>query len=197
MTYDLVRRLPIVDGRAVRLPDRALKATPKVTTSARATLLLGGGDNADDSAAVMRRFAEIAGKRSSHRVVIIAAGYTDATVARAEAKRYRDALAATGRAELNQVSIKVHGTDRISAKTVKAAAGVILIGGDQAQIAGAVADRALARAVTRAARDSAVVLTDGAMTAAMGQRYASDANSDDDNYEDEAVLDFRAGNAKL
>ena len=197
MTYDLVRRLPIVDGRAVRLPDRAFKATPKVTTSARATLLLGGGDNADGSAAVMKRFAEIAGKRSSHRVVIIAAGYTDATAARAEAKRYRDALAATGRADLNQVSIMLHGTDRINAKTFKGAAGVILIGGDQSEIGGAVADRALAKAISQAARDSAVVMTDGAMTAAMGERYATDANSDDDNIEDEAVLDFRAGNAKL
>lgn len=197
MTYDLTSRLPIVDGRAVRLPDRASRATPKVTTSARATLLLGGGDNADGEAAVMQRFAELAGRRSSQRVVIIAAGYTDAPAARKAARSYRDALAATGASDLGEVSIKVHGTDRINDKTVEGAAGVILIGGDQAQIGGAVADPDVAKAVTRAARDSAVVMTDGAMTAVMGTRYSTDANSDDDNYEDEAVLDFRAGNAKL
>ena len=197
MTYDLTRRLPIVDGRAVRLPERARQATPKITTSARATLLLGGGDNADGSAAVMKRFAEIAGKRSSHRVVIIAAGYADAATAKADATKYGAALAATGRTDLEQVVVKVHGTDRINAQTVQGAAGVILIGGDQSEIGGAVSDRAFATAVKQSARDSAVVMTDGAMTAAMGQRYASDANPNEDTVEDEAVLDFRAGNAKL
>ncbi|MDN5764814.1 MAG: Type 1 glutamine amidotransferase-like domain-containing protein [Humibacillus sp.] len=197
MTYDLTRRLPIVDGRPVRLPDRAGRATPKITTSARATLLLGGGDNADGSAAVMKRFAQIAGKGSSQRVVIIAAGYADVTAARADAKTYRDALAATGRTDLGQVLIKVHGVDRINAKTVKGAAGVILIGGGQSEIGGAVSDRAFATAVKASARDSAVVMTDGAMTAAMGTRYATDADPDENTLEDEAVRDFRAGNAEL
>ena len=197
MTYDLRSRLPIVDGRSKRLPSKARKAAPKIRTDARAALLLGGGDNADGDAAVMQRFAKLAGMRSSQKVVIIAAGYSDAAGAQKTAEEYRKALAATGRKDLSQVSIKVHGTDRINAASVKDAAGVILIGGEQSEIGGAVSDPAFRKAVTKATRDSAVVLTDGAMTATMGKRYSTDANSNEDNVEDEAIEDFRAGNAKL
>lgn len=185
MTYDAAGRDLELNGRDVRIP-RA-KSLPELRVSSRGSLLLGGGGNADAESAVLRSFVKSA---KGSRVVVLAGGYADQAAAAAAGDKYSAALAGAG--WNGSVTVLVQGRDRIDSAAVRGAAGVLVIGGDQSLIGPAVADRGFAAAVRSAVQASPVVLTDGAMTAAMAEKYNAVASPDSDNYEDEAIRYFRS-----
>ncbi|MDQ3383230.1 MAG: hypothetical protein M3519_05530 [Actinomycetota bacterium] len=65
------------------------------------------------------------------------------------------------------------GEDEITASSVARAAGVLVIGGDQALMGDAVQDQAFAQALERAVHRPTPVMTDGAATAIMGESYVT------------------------
>lgn len=186
MTYDAVHRTLRVDGRPVVTPTPARTEVPR--TIGRATVILGGGGNDTVTSAVLQRFWSTAGRA---RVVVVAAGYPSATDAATAAGSYRTALASMGSRD---VRVLVAGRDRIDRAALHGAA-VVLLGGDQALMSAAVADRSLSAALRWSILTGPAVLTENAATAAIGRTYDAVPAPTDDNYEDEGIAQFRADHA--
>jgi cyanophycinase-like exopeptidase len=87
----------------------------------------------------------------------------------------------------------VYGQHALSASDLAGAAGVLFVGGDQASLAAPVGDRAFASFVRTAIANAPVVMTDRAMTAAMGRWYSVVPEPIASTLEDQAVAEFRAG----
>ncbi|XVX20276.1 hypothetical protein ACQP1U_18700 [Actinomycetota bacterium] len=172
--YDLVTRVPTLGGSPVGVP--AGERLPQLTTPGSGTLWLGGGDNDTADSASLRQFASaatgLARGASRRSVVVIAAGYADASAARAAAATYRSALAGAGWS--GDVRVLAHGTDALTARDIAQSAGVLVIGGDQARLDGLVGDARLRELLADAVERPTPVMTDGAATAAFGERYVTD-----------------------
>jgi cyanophycinase-like exopeptidase len=198
MTYDVQSRLPFVDGRPVAAPAHP-EALPRLHARGRATLLLGGGDNADGSSPVLQRLvaeAEEGVRGRKGELVVICAGYPSAADARQAAEPYVDALRTAGWSGSDRgVRVFSAGSDELSPRSVRSAAGVLFVGGDQSLMAPFLRDASFVATVHHAAKSSPVVMTDEAMTAAMGDWYLQNADPTDDTVEDAAIASFRAENA--
>ncbi|HMM42555.1 MAG TPA: hypothetical protein PKA95_11690, partial [Thermomicrobiales bacterium] len=70
---------------------------------------------------------------------------------------------------------------------------VVFVGGDQSQVGGMIQDPNFEPLLDSAIANADVVLTDGAMTAAMGDVYVSTPNPTDDNYQDVGIEAFQEG----
>ncbi|MGI8414807.1 MAG: hypothetical protein ACR2P2_01080 [Nakamurella sp.] len=184
MTYDAVHRQLLQNGHPVPVPRP--RALPQPFALGRATLILGGGDNGHAASAVLTSFVRAA---KGSRIVVIATGYSDTAAAQAAGNAYSAALTAAGWP--GSVTVLVHGRDAVNPATVNGAAGVVFVGGDQRKIGAAVSDRNFAATVRWAVLTGHAVLTDGAMTAVMADRYDAVASPTSDNYEDEGVRYFR------
>jgi cyanophycinase-like exopeptidase len=103
-------------------------------------------------------------------------------------ERPRDAAGWTG--DVDQI---VYGQHALSASDLARAAGVLFVGGDQTALAAPVADRGFRSFVKAAISDAPVVMTDRAMTAAMGRWYSAVPEPIASTLEDQGVADFRAG----
>lgn len=181
MTYDVASRRPSVGGTAVAAPRPA--ALPAL--SAKRTLLLGGGQNDTASSEPLRSLVSAATRKGP--IVVIVAAYTDTAAARAAAATYATALRGAG--WRGPVRTAVQGADRVNPGTVAGAAGVVFVGGDQSLVPNALRDKQFAQAV-KVATTTTAVLTDGAMTPAMGTSYL--ANPDPELFdEDAAIAQFR------
>lgn len=183
-SYDTVHRQVTVHGHPVSTPQP--KALPTLRVPGRATVLLGGGGNDQRDSAPLQSFVKAA---KGSRVLIVVAGYPDAAAAQDAGDDYRTAVAGAGWA--GATTVLVQGRDRIDAATVRGAAGVIAVGGDQSLMTAALADRGFTQAVRNSVLTLPAVLTDGAMTAAMGEGYNAVPNPTSDNYEDEGIRYFR------
>lgn len=186
LSYDAATRTVASHGR--RLVGRP-QSLPSLTAPGRGTVLLGGGDNDRADSPVLRSFVS-ALPRSGGPVVVLLAGYPDAAAADAAGASYRAAL--TGAGWSGPVRVLVAGRDRIEAGSVRSAAGVLAVGGDASLLGPALQQGGLPGALRDAARNAPALLTDGALTAAMGSRYATVARPTSDNYEDEGIRSFRA-----
>src|SRR5439155_23706159 len=86
-----------------------------------------------------------------------------------------------------------YGQHALSQSDLAGAAGVLFVGGDQSALAAPVADRAFRSFVKAAIADAPVVMTDRAMTAAMGRWYAAVPEPIPSTLEAQAVAALRAG----
>ncbi len=198
LTYDLNRRVVSIDGHATQLRGDASRAEPTVRTGAHGDLLLGGGDNASPDSAGLQEFVAEASRSRSDRIVIVAAGYSARAEARTAAAAYKAALKDLGWPLVNKnVVVTIHGRDPVSPSLVRGAAGVVFVGGDQALLSPAVSDRSFRDTVRAATARARVTLTDEALTAVMGEWYASIADPTSDNVEETAIEDFKVGHAAL
>ena len=91
----------------------------------------------------------------------------------------------------------MQGRDAVRPALVKDAAGVLLIGGDQGRLTPALSDRAFTATVRAATRGDAVTWTEGAMTAAMGNRYAAGADPTAEGLEDFGIAAFRTDGTRF
>lgn len=187
LSYDAPSCTVRSHGRAVTA--RPPHHLPALHPIGRGTVVLGGGDNDRADSAVLRSFTA-ALPRSGGPVVVLAAGYADAAAADAAAGSYRDALRGAG--WTGEVRVLVVGRDRVDAGSVLRAAGVLAIGGDPSLLAPALRQPGVQQALRVGVHTAPAVLTDGAMTAAMGTRYSTVARPTSDNYEDEGIRSFRA-----
>lgn len=194
MSYAVPDRVVTLDGTAV--PAQARSPLPPLTTRGPGSLWLGGGQNGDADSQVLGEFVDALSPRgrSSTDVLLVAAGYASAADASAAAATYEQGLLDLGWS--GGVDVVVHGQDRLDTRTVARAAGVLVIGGDQALMDTAVADPAFARALGQAVRRPGPVMTDGAATAVMGERYVTNPDPET-GVADKAIAAFRADGSQF
>ena len=181
MTYDVASRTPSSGGAPVAAPVQ--QALPPLAT--KRTLLLGGGQNDSASSGALRSFVSAAGGKGP--VVVIAAGYADEASGRAAAAKYVSAVKGAGWSGATRSVVQ--GSDKVNPGTIAGAAAVLFVGGDQSAIPKALHDKQFTQTV-KVAATTTIVMTDGAMTPAVGANYL--ANPDPDLFdEDEAIAQFR------
>jgi len=194
--FDVVARVPMLAGQ--RLAWRGPAPAPQPWGNAsRATLVLGGDVSQDLGGPVIKEVVRLASRASagvnaaSRSIVLVTAAYADQEAAQADALAYQQALVQAGWRGSVRVLGQVGG-GALDASQLKSAAGVILLGGDQALLPAALADTGLQNLVRNAAMSAEVLMLDHAMTAAAGSHY--DAVPDADSADD-AIAAFKAGSA--
>lgn len=201
--YNVESRSPTLGGTeiGVRRPQPPMVAALRARGGG--TLMLGGDLSIDWSGGVLDEFVARADEQRGNNVVIVVAGFGDAADAQAKGQEYADMLAASGwQGEGRATSIVVFDADTTLNDVLghpsqrRDIAGVILVGGDQALVAqdmGLGLDDLVSGVVNRAP----LVLTDRAMTAFMGAWVVTNADPNDDNYQDEGIFAFRSDYAAV
>ncbi len=154
-------------------------------------LILGGDVAGDPTGPVMSGFVHRAEASGGSRIVEVFAGYPSTGASNHDAQAYGKAVIDAGwNGEVEQI---VYGQHPLSTADLVGAAGVLFVGGDQSALAAPVADPTFRTFVRTAIAGAPVVMTDRAMTAAMGGWYASLPEPTPTTLEEQAVADFRAG----
>lgn len=192
--YDLARREVRLDGRAVRAPRTPDWRLP--SPAGRATVYLGGDVSSDFSSGVVPDFVRTVrsargGSAASARIVVLVADRGDDVTAQAYAAGLREA-GWTGRV----VAASFQGAGWATAD-VRGAAGVVVVAQDPTKLGEAMGDRTFRARVTDAVHSTPAVLADRHMAAALGTAWSPKADPTDDNYEDEAVANFRTDDAQF
>src|SRR5690606_1920375 len=117
------------------------------------------------------------------RLVVLSASSADKKATKAWTK----ALKSAGWAG----KVEVVEQDKKSKVVTEGAAGALLLGEAPASAATALADEAFAAKVRSAVETAPVVLADRHLAAGLGTWFSTKADPTDDNYEDEAIANFR------
>jgi cyanophycinase len=205
VTYDMAERQVKVDDEAVALDAPAGWDASLLAAPGPGTLILGGdlSYNGWSSAAWSVFAAQLAANPDAHKLLVVSAGYADGFAARKAAGDYVRGLKRAGiDYPRHQVKTLAWGYDPdwqnldVDA-LLDGVAGVVFVGGDQSQLGAALADSRFQALVQAAIAQAPVVLTDCAMTAAMGDWYVANPEPTADNYQDMAIADFHSGDAQL
>jgi cyanophycinase-like exopeptidase len=129
------------------------------------------------------------------KVVLVMGGYPSIGDANNAAATYSAAVAAAG--WNGDVKTLIFGKDGFDPAALNGAAGVMFVGGDQSQLAGPLGDGAFRSFVRDAVAQAPVVMTDGAMTAAMGSWYLANPEPGKKDLADQAIAAFRADYATV
>lgn len=189
--YDLTKRTVTRNGTPVRVAAPQRRSGLEVD-GARGTIYLGGDVVGGGSTTVVSRFvADVRAAAPRHgkaRIVVLAAPSKDAKATAA----YTAALRTAGWTGAVEV---VEQGKKAKADTT-GAAGVVLVGETPEGVATALADRRFAALVRSAVLKAPVVLADRHLAAGLGTRFSTKADPTDDNYEDEAIANFRTGDGQ-
>jgi cyanophycinase len=204
VTYDMTQREVMVDGDAVALDAPAGWDASLLAAPGPGTLILGGDLSLDWSGAAVDAFAEhVAANPDARKLLIVSAGYADGYAARRATAAYAGGLQSVGLG-FPRYQVKALAWDYVPDwenldinALLDGVAGVVFVGGDQSQLAGALGDARFQGLVQAAVAQAPVVLTDRAMTAAMGDWYVANPEPTDDNYQDMAIADFHSGDARI
>lgn len=185
-TYDLGTRTLTRLGHVVRPP----RATPWRAPAApgRGTLVVGGGVLGSPVIADVVDRARAVRADARARLVVLALG-TDAPALGA---RYAEAARDAGWSGTVQVLTR----ETLRAGSLRGATAALLVGDDPATVGADLAGPRVRAAVTDAVRRTPVVLTDGAVSAAVGERWSPTARPTDDELEDAGIAAFRTGDAR-
>jgi cyanophycinase len=188
-SYDVARRLPYDHGKP-----RAFHSPGPWTSGllqAPGVLLLGGDTSGDLTGPAMSEFVQGAKAAGGSKIVEVFAGYASTGGSNHDAGLYRKGVADAGwTGAIEQI---VYGQHALSASDLSGAAGVLFVGGDQSSLAAPVADLSFRSFVRTAIANAPVVMTDRAMTAAMGRWYSALPEPTPTTLEGQAVDDFRSG----
>ena len=193
LTYDADRRMPVLEGEDLVLEDHGDWPQQLLRLPGRSTLLLGG-DLLELDGPVVQDFVSRLEAGREGEVIIIAAGTPSVSDSQALAAQYAGALDA----ELGAgypITTYAYGSDDLHPGLwwrLVQARGVVFVGGDQSMMAEAVADDDFQMLVRLASLGAPLVMTDGAMTAVMGDWYVTDPDPTDDDYQDVGIEDFQA-----
>lgn len=205
--FDLARRAPLLGGMRLNWLGQGLPPIrPQLAVSdAVATLMLSGDISGDLGGPVLHRFTALAkpaplsearpprGLVRAGQLLIVASAFASADDARALVSTYNQALADAGWTG-SAARVLIQGQDLLDPKQFASATGVIFVGGEQARLATALADPRLRASIWQALHSAQVVMFEGAMLAAVGERF--DAVSGGDS-QDDAIAAFRADNAQV
>ena len=188
--YDVTDRMAMAAGMQVPYTSPGPWPVGLLESPGRGALVLGGGVTGDPSGRAMRGFVSDAQASGGRDIVLVLAAYpTRHAEARAEGA-YRDALQAAGWS--GDVTTVVDGRDPLPTLS-SSDAGVLFAGGDQSLLAGPVGDATFDDFVHAAVESGLPVMTDGAMTAAMGADYVANPNPTLATIEVQSSADFRTG----
>jgi cyanophycinase len=192
--YDLTTRTGYANGSPVPFAAPGPWKSGLLAAPGPGTLILGGDVAGDLSGPVMQQFVARAQATGLTRVVLVMAGYPSTGDANNAATTYSTGLADVG--WNGDVRTLIYGKDRPDPAALDGAAGVLFAGGDQSQLAAPLGDSAFRSFVHAAVAQAPVVMTDHAMTAAMGGWYL--ANPDPGkNLGDQSIAAFRADYATV
>ena len=189
-TYNVVARLPSVGGQPIPFVSPGPWAPGMLDAPGPGALILGGDVSGDFTGPVMSAFVQRARASGKSKIVEVFAGYPGTGASNHDAQLYQKGLSAAGwNGALTQI---VYGQHPLSPGDLAGAAGVLFVGGDQASLSGPVADPSFRSFVQEAVASAPVVMTDHAMTAAMGQWYAA-LPEPTKTLQSQAIDDFQAG----
>lgn len=190
-SYDVARRLPYDHGKPRAFHSPGPWTSRLLQAPGPGVLLLGGDTSGDLTGPAMGEFVRRAKAAGGSKIVEVFAGYPSTGSSNHDAGVYRKGVADAGwTGTIEQI---VYGQHALSASDLAGAAGVLLVGGDQPSLAAPVADRSFRSFVRSALSNAPVVMTDRAMTAAMGQWYSALPEPTPTTLEDQAIDDFRSG----
>jgi cyanophycinase len=193
--YDVTKRTGYASGRPVRFTSPGPWAPGLLAPPGQGTLILGGDVSGDPGGPVMAQFVARARATGLSQVVLVMGGYPSIGDANNGAALYSTALAAAG--WKGGVKTLIYGKDAFDPAAMNGAAGVMLVGGDQSRLAGPLGDAAFGSFVRDAVARAPVVMTDGAMTAAMGSWYLANPQPGKKDLADQAIAAFRADYATV
>lgn len=194
-SYDMTSRTAYADGAPVPFQSPGPWAPGLLHAPGPGTLILGGDVSGDVSGPVMQHFVDGADASGHSRVVLVLAGYSSTGAANTAAKVYRAGLADAGWA--GTIKTLIYGKNGFDLSALDGAAGVLFAGGDQAYLTGPVGDPAFRSFADEAVSQAPVVMTDRAMTAAMGDWYVANPDPTSKNIEDESIAAFRSDYATV
>jgi cyanophycinase len=193
--YDVTTRTAYAGGHAVRFSAPGSWAPGLLAAPGTGTLILGGDVSGDPGGPVMQQFVARAQGTGLRRLVLVMGGYPSIGDANNAAANYSAAVAAAG--WRSDIQTLIYGKDGFDPGALDGAAGVLFVGGGQSRLTGPLGDAAFGSFVHAAVARAPIVMTDGAMTAAMGSWYLANAEPGKQDPEDQAIAAFRADNASV
>ena len=188
--YDLQNRVAIAAGIQVSFDSPGRWPTGLLATPGPGSLILGGDVSGDASGGAIRAFVNRARASGGRTIVAVFAAYLSRHAMARSLASYQNALRASGwTGDIRPVR---YGLDPLPSFG-GAKAGVLLVGGDQSALSTPLGDAGFADFVHAAVESGLPVMTDGAMTAAMGADYVANPNPTLSTVEDQAEADFRTG----
>lgn len=192
-SYDVNERMPVLEGQDLTLDNPGNWPEDLLKTAGRATLILGGDLSLDLEGPAAQDFVTRLRAGRPGKLVIIAAGTPSVTESEVLAAQYANVFGS----ELGPsypITTYAYGADdwdpNMWLELIRAK-GVIFVGGDQSLMAEPLADVGFRTIVRIASLATPLVMTDGAMTAVMGDWYVTDPDPTEDNYQDVGIEDFR------
>jgi cyanophycinase-like exopeptidase len=192
VTFDLASRVASVNGAPVRYRSPGPWPNGLLSAPGTGTLMLAGDLSRPRPSRATARFVQLANASGGDRIVVLTAAYADEASSRRDSAKYLANLRAAG---------WTGGLDRVlypqnQLPSLAGVAGVLLAGGDPSLLQSAL-DPELKAFVAGSLRVAPVVLTDQAMTQAMGGAYAANPNAAPPDIDTAAIHRFRAGNARV
>jgi cyanophycinase len=191
VSYNVAVRQPMVNGSPVPFTPPGPWAPGLLEAPGPGALILGGDVSGDFTGAAARAFVQGAAATGRRRLVLGMAGYPTTRDAENEAAQYRMGLRTAG--WTGSFDTRIYGEDPFPTSAVDGAAGVLLVGGDQARIDKPLSDPAFGSFVRYAVANAPVTMTDRAMTPAMGQWYVANGDPPKSGPGSQAVKDFTSG----
>ena len=192
VAFDLSSRVVSVNGTPVRFRSPGPWPNGLLRAPGAGTLMLGGDLSRPRPSAATTRFVQLAKASGEGRIVVLTAAYANEAAARRDAAKYLANLRAAGwTGGLQRVLYPQNPLPSLAG-----VAGVMLAGGDPSLLATAL-DSRLKAFVAGSLRSAPVVLTDQAMTQAVGGAYAANPNVAPSGIDGAAIHRFRAANARV
>ena len=188
--YDLRDRVALAAGMQVPFDPPGPWPTGLLESPGLGALVLGGDVSGDPSGEAMRAFVSRAQATHGRDVVAVFAAYTTRHAEGRAETAYRDALRASG--WTGDIHTVAFGRDPLPTPTGNEA-GIVLVGGDQSLLSGPIGDAGFDDFVHAAVESGAPVMTDGAMTAAVGADYVANPDPTLSTVEEQGEADFRTG----
>ena len=193
-SYDIDSRTFTVGGEEVVLEDQPGWNSNLLRAPGEGTLILGGNMAVDWDNDGIDVFIDELKDNGSRRIAIVAAAGENSFQLRRLAAEYVRGLWFNGASPFSY-TVEVYIVDgprwsQAEAEDLEGVGGVIFVGDDQQHLGSAVENRKLTEMVEYALENVPVVMTDGALTAAMGEWFVSSPDPTDDDYEDVASEAF-------
>ena len=196
--YDMVDREALLDGADVPYQAQPSWDPSLLAAPGAGTLVIGGGLLDDPLSPVFGEIAGLAHQTGQHRILVVTAGYRNTGQGSSAGNDYAKALANAGwKASADKVEVIAWGPNgtggALPLSRLNGVAAVVFAGGDQSLIGSALADGSFSAFVRAAVAQAPVVVTDRAMTAAMGARYSATPDPSSSNVESQAAAAFVSG----
>jgi cyanophycinase len=188
-TYDVAGRVPSAGGQPIPFVAPGPWAPGLLDAPGPGALILGGDVSADFTGPAMASFIQRAQASGKSKVLEVFAGYPGTGASNHDAQLYQKGVRAAG--WTGSISQIVYGQHSLSPADLAGAAGVLFVGGDQSSLLGPVGDPSFRSFVHSAVAAAPVVMTDHAMTPAMGEWFAAVPDPTPKTLQSQAIDDFQ------